>query len=260
MNVHQFCNLSNFMPLLPGIRNHIAEWRMIHIRLTPGSPYNVAYVARQLHAFFGAGCEGALYLSDANEVFMLCRPSGAPSAETLSKQLVAALPHHNGDMHVAAVTADELLKIQIGLQEKKEGGGAPVSPLLAIRQDRLEDVVLVADDDELMRSLIGKCFGGFSQIIELNDLSSVVETYLLELPDIVFLDVHMPGGSGLNALAEILMFDPTAHIVMLSSDRVEGTVLDAKKFGAKGYVAKPFTPEKLISCYNKVTTVQKQAL
>jgi DNA-binding NarL/FixJ family response regulator len=47
---------------------------------------------------------------------------------------------------------------------------------------------------------------------------------------------------------------------MLSSDRVEGTILDAKKYGAKGYIAKPFTPEKLISCYNKVPTVQKQAL
>ena len=97
-----------------------------------------------------------------------------------------------------------------------------------------------------------------SEVIATN--ASAVDTYLLELPDIVFLDIHMPGGSGLNALAEILLFDPTAHVVMLSADRVEATILDAKKFGAKGYVAKPFTPEKLIACYNKTPTVQKQAL
>ena len=259
MDVHHSCNLANFMPLLPVIRARMPEWRLVHIRLTPGSPYNVAYVARKLRAFFGAEREGALFLCGADEVILLCRIDETP--EILSAQLVETLPRNNGDLRVAAVTADELLKIQIDLQEREKAGVPPyVSPLLSVRQDRLDDVVLVVDDDILMRGLITKCFGGFSQILELDDPAAAVETCLLELPDIVFLDVHMPGGSGIEALAEILLFDPTAHIVMLSSDRVEGTILDAKKYGAKGYIAKPFTPEKLISCYNKVPTVQKQAL
>jgi len=260
MDVHHSCNLSNFMPLLPAMRAHMAEWRLVHILLTPGSPYNVAYIARKLRAFFGADREGALYLSGNNEVILLCRAADL-TPEVLSAQLVETLPRNNGDMRVVAVTADELLKIQIDLQEREAAGVPPyASPLLSARQDRLEDVVLIVDDDMLMRGLITKCFGGFSQILELDDSANAVETYLLELPDIVFLDIHMPGGSGLDALAEILLFDPTAHVVMLSADRVEATIRDAKKFGAKGYVAKPFTPEKLISCYNKTPTVQKQAL
>lgn len=259
MDVHHSCNLSTFMPLLPVVRERMPEWRLVHIVLTSGSLYNVAYVARKLFTFFGADREGALFLLDANAVLLLCRDDR--TADILSAQLVEFLPRNNGDMRVVAVTADELLKIQIDLQGQETNDAVPyTSPLLSVRQDRLDDVVLIVDDDILMRGLIAKCFGGFSQILELDDLGSAVETYLLELPDIVFLDVHMPGGSGIHALAEILLFDPTAHIVMLSSDRVEGTVLDAKKFGAKGYIAKPFTPEKLISCYNKSTTVQKQAI
>lgn len=259
MDVHHSCNLSLFMPLLPAICAAMAEWRLVHIVLTPGSPYNAAYVARKMRVFFGGDREGALFLCGPDEVMLLCRSDADPAI--LSAQLVDALPRNNGDMRVAAVTADELLKIQVSLQANETTGTVPPeSPLLSVRQNRLEDVVLVVDDDMLMRGMITKCFGGFSQIIELDDLSSAVETYLRELPDIVFLDVHMPGGSGIDALAEILLFDPTAHIVMLSADRVEGTILDAKKFGAKGYVAKPFTPEKLISCYNKAPSVQRQAL
>ena len=66
----------------------------------------------------------------------------------------------------------------------------------------------------------------------------------------------MPGKSGIDILEEILMFDQTAFIVMLSADTAKDNVLETRKLGAKGFVAKPFTKEKLVDMLQKCPTMK----
>jgi two-component system chemotaxis response regulator CheY len=119
----------------------------------------------------------------------------------------------------------------------------------------VERVVMVADDDMFMRSLVTNTFRPKITVIEHGEAAGVVDAYLEHLPDVLFLDIHLPGGSGIKILEDILKFDETAYVAMLTADRVKENVLQAKKLGAKAFIAKPFTKQKLEECYNASPSV-----
>jgi two-component system chemotaxis response regulator CheY len=66
-------------------------------------------------------------------------------------------------------------------------------------------------------------------------------------PDVVTMDIIMPGMDGLEAAQAILEEYPEAKIVMVSSLAYEDTFDEAKSIGAKGFVDKPFDQETLLA-------------
>ena len=70
-------------------------------------------------------------------------------------------------------------------------------------------------------------------------------------PDVVTMDITMPGMDGINATRTIIKAFPDARIVMVTSHGQEKMVLDALKAGAKGYVIKPFQPQKIFDAIEK---------
>ena len=64
-------------------------------------------------------------------------------------------------------------------------------------------------------------------------------------PDLVTMDITMPGLDGITATERIMHRYPRALIVMVTSHGQEEMVLDAMKAGAKGYILKPFQKDKL---------------
>lgn len=71
--------------------------------------------------------------------------------------------------------------------------------------------------------------------------------YIEHAPDIVLLDIHLPGMSGHETLEALFAIDPTAFVVMLSVDTVKENILQASKGGAKTFLKKPFSKERLIN-------------
>ena len=130
--------------------------------------------------------------------------------------------------------------------------------MLQERQQRQDNIILIADDDLLIRSMLKKSLGSYGDVTVLEDGTEVVDVYLKILPDILFLDIHLPGQSGFDILDEILMFDQDAYVVMLSSDSDKDNVLNTRKMGAKGFLAKPFTKEKLEESLWKCPTIVKK--
>jgi two-component system chemotaxis response regulator CheY len=65
-------------------------------------------------------------------------------------------------------------------------------------------------------------------------------------PDIVTMDINMPVMDGLTALKEILLINPQARVVMLTSESEQKMVLEAVQCGAKNYVVKPPERERLL--------------
>lgn len=65
-------------------------------------------------------------------------------------------------------------------------------------------------------------------------------------PALVLLDITMAGKNGLDALQEIMDFDPSAVVVMCSAIGQEQTVMAALSAGATDYVVKPFDKDKLV--------------
>lgn len=73
-----------------------------------------------------------------------------------------------------------------------------------------------------------------------------VEQYGQIEPDVVTMDIIMPGMDGLEAAQAILEEYPEARIVMVSSLAYDTTFEEAKTIGAKGFIDKPFVKEQLI--------------
>ena len=70
-------------------------------------------------------------------------------------------------------------------------------------------------------------------------------------PDVVTMDIIMPGMDGLETAQAILEEYPEAKTVMVSSLAYDDTFEEAKAIGAKGFIDKPFDKEKLVGALDK---------
>lgn len=256
MEILRGYNMTKFMTFVPKIRKNIEEWRIVEVSLTGKTKHNSAYIAKKLKEYFD-GRDGVIFICNNSEIVVVAHMEKTASGQSLSEDIQGRMPKFSCNASAENLTADGLLKIQLRMQdiEKEEQGLPAISPLLSARYDRQESLIMVVDDDMFMRSLVSKTFQAKGKILELEDTDRLVETYLEELPDIVFLDIHLPGGSGIDALVEIISFDESAYVIILSADSVRENVLEAQKYGARGFIAKPFTAAKLMGCYNKCPTI-----
>lgn len=84
------------------------------------------------------------------------------------------------------------------------------------------------------------------------DGETAITKYEEILPDLVTMDIIMPGIDGLEAAKAILESHPDAKIVMLSSLVYDDTIEEAKAVGAKGFIYKPFEKEQVIDTLKKI--------
>lgn len=101
--------------------------------------------------------------------------------------------------------------------------------------------VLVVDDAAFIRRLIRTILSGEGyQVHEAVNGRDAVEKYAELHPDLVTMDVNMPGMSGIDAMREILVQDPAARVVIVSAVRSAETLDQARAAGALDVVPKPF--------------------
>jgi DNA-binding NarL/FixJ family response regulator len=115
--------------------------------------------------------------------------------------------------------------------------------------------VLVVDDHAVVREGIRSILDrqpGFSVIGEAADGFAAVKLAIATAPDVVVLDVSMPGGGGLRAAAELRQQVPEARVLILSMYDNAEYVLEAVRAGASGYLLKDSAATDL---RNAVTTV-----
>lgn len=115
--------------------------------------------------------------------------------------------------------------------------------------------VLVVDDAVFMRTTIKRMLEdqSFNVIGEASNGAEAVEMYRKLLPDVVTMDVTMPGMTGIEAVEAIISEDPNAKIVMVTALGQQKLIVDAIERGAKDFVTKPFNPEQIIQVLTNVT-------
>ncbi len=108
--------------------------------------------------------------------------------------------------------------------------------------------ILIVDDSPLMRFQLTEILeeAGYDVVGEAEDGREGIEKYSELEPDLVTMDILMPGVDGLGALKAIKKRDSDARVVMVTTVRNRDKVLEAVKKGASDYVVKPFEEEKVL--------------
>ncbi|GAB4557338.1 MAG: response regulator [Anaerolineae bacterium] len=101
--------------------------------------------------------------------------------------------------------------------------------------------ILVIDDSDLARKLVRQILEPDGhQILEATNGLAALESYSLEQPDLVMLDLTMEGMHGLEVLSQLRALDPRARIVVATADIQDATRRLVGELGAVGFVTKPF--------------------
>jgi two-component system chemotaxis response regulator CheY len=113
--------------------------------------------------------------------------------------------------------------------------------------------VLIVDDAAFMRKMLSDALssGGHEVVGEASNGNEAVQRFQELRPELTTLDITMPEKDGLQALREILSYDPTARVVMCSALGQESKVLESIKAGAKDFVVKPFEAGRVLEAVGK---------
>lgn len=105
----------------------------------------------------------------------------------------------------------------------------------------LHKTLLIVDDSHFMRLLIKKVLKDEAiHIFEATNGKQAMELYQKHRPDLVTLDITMPGESGLDLLVQLRAYDAQAKVIMCSSMIYKENVQEALEKGAIGFLVKPF--------------------
>ena len=109
--------------------------------------------------------------------------------------------------------------------------------------------VMTVDDSAAILTIIAAYLedSEFNVIASERDGRRAVQRYDEIRPDIVLLDLIMPGQSGVETLSQILAIDPQACIVMISSLGTEDAIHECLTTGATSFLQKPFTRDDFIT-------------
>jgi two-component system chemotaxis response regulator CheY len=113
---------------------------------------------------------------------------------------------------------------------------------------------LVCDDAVFMRSLIADILtqAGYEVVGEAETGVEAVERYRHLKPDLVTMDIVMPAMGGIDAVREIVKFDPGARILMCSAMGQQALVVEAIQAGARDFVVKPFQPSRVLEAVERM--------
>ncbi|WP_026415507.1 LuxR C-terminal-related transcriptional regulator [Actinomadura oligospora] len=115
----------------------------------------------------------------------------------------------------------------------------------------LRRVVLV-DDHQMFRTGVKAELGGSVEIVgEAGDVDEAVAVIRATTPDVVLLDVHLPGGGGIEVLRRLTGSVPSRFLALSVSDAAED-VIGVVRGGARGYVTKTISGPELTAAIDRV--------
>jgi two-component system, chemotaxis family, chemotaxis protein CheY len=110
--------------------------------------------------------------------------------------------------------------------------------------------ILLIDDSSLSRNIVKRSLGDLYTYVEAYDGITGIEKFYLEKPDLVILDLTMPGMHGLDVLTQLKNIDPDVRVVVGTADVQEFSRNQAEELGAKAYLTKPYTPDTIQKAVN----------
>lgn len=211
--------------------------------------------------------EAVAYLFPDNDVLLLARPNTFDEKEglqTLFREMSAKI--QNGFCDYAELGAElynyqkfadhKFLTAQRMQAYETMGDTNKIASLSLRRKRRGYPLVMVVEDDRFTSSYAAHILNKNYEIVLSRSGEQGIADYIHHAPDIVFLDIHLPGLSGHDTLQSIRAIDSKAFIVMLSVDAVKKNIVQASQNGAYSFLRKPFSKEKMIEMVKRSPFIQ----
>ena len=113
--------------------------------------------------------------------------------------------------------------------------------------------VFIVDDHQLFLSGVRSELGSrFAIVGEAGDADAAIAGIRKQEPDVVLLDVHMPGGGGATVIRVIAPEQSGVRFLALSVSDAAEDVIEVIRAGARGYVTKSISPEELVEAIRRV--------
>lgn len=188
----------------------------------------------------------------ADLVFMDITMPGLNGIEALR-----AIKQFDPDAHVVMLTAESSLDTVVKAKELKADGfiakpfeAARLTKLVIEHMNREPKPihVLLADDARSIRSIVRRSLLALPHVFRIREAEDGAQAATMaeaRPAHMVFLDIHMPNQTGMEALIRIRKRSPDTHITMLTSDASAAAVSGAKSLGANDYLLKPFSSDQL---------------
>ena len=114
---------------------------------------------------------------------------------------------------------------------------------------------MLVDDHELVRTGVRAALGDAVEVVgEAGDVLEAVDVVARTLPDVVLLDVHLPGGGGAAVIGGVAERGVAARFLALSVSDAAEDVIGVIRAGARGYVTKAISGAELVDAVERVAS------
>lgn len=119
--------------------------------------------------------------------------------------------------------------------------------------------ILIVDDSNLSRRIMRRILdpAGY-EILEADNGQTALELYRLHRPDLVIMDLVMPGMHGLDLLRQLRQLDSQARVLVASSDVQRFSHEQAKELGARAFLDKPLLAEPVLGAVRKALEAEQE--
>jgi nitrogen regulation protein NR(I) len=117
--------------------------------------------------------------------------------------------------------------------------------------------ILIVDDDKSIRYSLKRMLEGPYAIVAAQNGEEALERVREGSPDLVIMDIKMPGKTGIEVLREIKLHDPKALVILMTAYGTTETAIEAMKYGAFDYIIKPFSIPRMKELVEKAIALRK---
>lgn len=239
------------------------NWKCLHIEAASLEDYKInpdlmAYAEAIIDVYL-LDYEGAVYFCGCQDLYLMIRDIEKEKIRLIGSELSASLFLERAcraNQHIYNLSSETLELIFTicgrGRLFKVAEDAIPEIPVQEVRKTKTfkelqnQPRVLLIEDDQSTRWIVRKALKGLCDLATAQNISTSHKRILSFDPDLIFLDIELPDGSGIDILDWLMEENLKADVIMFSSHNTMDNISMAMAAGAKGFISKPFAKSQLV--------------
>ena len=119
------------------------------------------------------------------------------------------------------------------------------------------ETILIVDDDKSIRYSLKRIMEGKYSIVTAQNGEEALDRVKESPPDLIIMDIKMPGRSGIDVLKEMRSIDPKSLVILMTAYGTTETAIEAMKYGAFDYILKPFPIPQMKGLVEKALSLRR---